>query len=57
MEITNKRLDGETFKKYRERLKETKRAIKTYLKGSLLWDSLNKGTRRGSFDKYELSRR
>lgn len=55
--MTNKRLEGESFKKYRERLKETKRAIKQYLKGSKLWDSPVQGTRIGSFKKWELSRR
>jgi hypothetical protein len=43
--ISNKRSDDETYAEYRVRLLKNNNSIKTHLKGEIIWNSKEQGTR------------
>ena len=43
--LSNKRGSDESYENYRIRLKKTNNQIKTHLKGEIIWNSQEQGTR------------
>jgi hypothetical protein len=48
-DLANYRLKDESFEQYKNRVKNNNKKIKMYLKGTKIWNSIERGTRIGKF--------